>query len=90
MDKYFEIKEQLRKMQKDLGDKLEVIIKESGISKDMAWFNFNNDNFVIIWTNGKLPMNVLIKFQETFGEIEYIYSPRLSDNLNIVFKRDTQ
>lgn len=90
MDDYFSIREQLKSMQKELMVKLEHILDENDIPKDSSWFNFNNDRFVIIWTNGKLPMNVLIKFQETFGEIEYIYSPRLSDNLNIVFKRDTQ
>ena len=87
MDKYFEIKEQLKDMQKELMGKLEHVLDENDIPKDMSWFNFNNDKFVIIWTNKKLPMNVLMKLQETFGEIDYIYSTRTSDNLNIVFKR---
>ena len=87
MDKYFEIKEQLKGMQKELMGKLEHILDENDIPKDSSWFNFNNDKFVIIWTNGKLSMNVLMKLQETFGEIDYISSTRISDNLNIVFKR---
>ena len=87
MDKYFEIKEQLEGMQKELMVKLEHILDENDIPKDSSWFNFNNDKFVIIWTNGKLSMNVLMKLQETFGEIDYISSTRISDNLNIVFKR---
>ena len=87
MDKYFEIKEQLEGMQKELMGKLEHILDENDIPKDSSWFNFNNDKFVIIWTNGKLSMNVLMKLQETFGEIDYISSTRISDNLNIVFKR---
>ena len=87
MDKYFEIKEQLKGMQKELMVKLEHILDENDIPKDSSWFNFNNDKFVIIWTNGKLSMNVLMKLQETFGEIDYISSTRISDNLNIVFKR---
>ena len=90
MDDYFSIREQLKDMQRELMGKLEHILDESDIPKDSSWFNFNNDRFVIIWTNGKLPMNVLMKLQETFGEINYIYSTRLSDNLNIVFKRDNQ
>lgn len=88
MDKYFEIKEQLKDMQKELMVKLEHILDENDIPKDSSWFNFNNDKFVIIWTNGKLPMSVLVKFEENFGDIDYIYSTRLSDNLNIVFKRE--
>ena len=88
MDKYFEIKEQLKGMQKELMVKLEHILDENDIPKDSSWFNFNNDKFVIIWTNGKLPMSVLVKFEENFGEIDYIYSTRLSDNINIIFKRD--
>lgn len=88
MDKYFEIKEQLKDMQKELMVKLEHILDENDIPKDSSWFNFNNDKFVIIWTNGKLPMSVLVKFEENFGDIDYIYSTSLSDNLNIVFKRE--
>ena len=87
MDKYFEIKEQLKGMQKELMGKLEHILEENDIPKDSSWFNFNNDMFVIIWGNKKLPMNVLMKLQESFGEIDYIYSTRVSDNINIVFKR---
>lgn len=87
MDKYVEIKEQLKGMQKELMGKLEHILDENDIPKDSSWFNFNNDPFVIIWTNGKLSMNVLMKLQETFGEIDYISSTRISDTLNIVFKR---
>lgn len=90
MDDYFSIREQLKDMQRELMGKLEYILDESDIPKDSSWFNFNNDRFIIIWTNGQLPMNVLMKLQETFGEIDYIYSTRLSDNLNIVFKRDNQ
>lgn len=88
MDKYFEIKEQLKGMQKELMGKLEHILEENDIPKDSSWFNFNNDKFVIIWANKKLPMNVLMKLQESFGEIDYIYSTKVSDNINIIFKRD--
>ena len=87
MDKYFEIKEQLKGMQKELMGKLEHILEENDIPKDSSWFNFNNDKFVIIWANKQLPMNVLMKLQESFGEIDYISSTRVSDNINIVFKR---
>ena len=87
MEKYFEIKEQLKGMQKELMVKLEHILDENDIPKDSSWFNFNNDMFVIIWANKKLPMNVLMKLQESFGEIDYISSTRVSDNINIVFKR---
>ena len=61
MDKYFEIKEQLKGMQKELMVKLEHILDENDIPKDSSWFNFNNDKFVIIWANRQLPMNVLMK-----------------------------
>ena len=88
MDKYFEIKEQLKGMQKELIGKLEHILDENDIPKDSSWFNFNNDKFVIIWANRQLPMNVLMKLQESFGEIDYIYSTKVSDNINIIFKRD--
>lgn len=88
MNDYFSIREQLKDMQKELMVKLEHILDENDIPKDSSWFNFNNDRLVIIWTNGKLPMSVLVKFEETFGDIDYIYSTRLSDNLNIVFKRE--
>lgn len=88
MDDYFSIREQLKGMQKELMVKLEHILDENDIPKDSSWFNFNNDRFVIIWTNGKLPMSVLVKFEETFGNIDYIFCTRLSENLNIVFKRN--
>ena len=88
MNDYFSIREQLKGMQKELMVKLEHILDENDIPKDSSWFNFNNDRLIIIWTNGKLPMSVLVKFEETFGDIDYIYSTRLSDNLNIVFKRE--
>ena len=88
MDKYFEIKEQLKGMQKELMVKLEHILDDNDIPKDSSWFNFNNDKFVIIWANRQLPMNVLMKLQESFGEIDYIYSTKVSDNINIIFKRD--
>lgn len=88
MNDYFSIREQLKDMQKELMVKLEHILDENDIPKDSSWFNFNNDKFVIIWTNGKLPMSVLVKFEENFGDIDYIYSARVSDNLNIVFKRN--
>lgn len=88
MNDYFSIREQLKGMQKELMVKLEHILDENDIPKDSSWFNFNNDKFVIIWTNGKLPMSVLAKFEETFGDIDYIYSTRLSDDLTIVFKRN--
>ena len=64
MDKYFEIKEQLKGMQKELMGKLEHILDENDIPKDSSWFNFNSDKFVIIWTNGRLPMSVLVKFED--------------------------
>lgn len=88
MNDYFSIREQLKDMQKELMVKLEHILDENDIPKDSSWFNFNSDKFIIIWTNGKLPMSVLVKFEENFGDIDYIYSTRLSDNLNIVFKRN--
>lgn len=88
MNDYFSIREQLKDMQRELMGKLEHILDENDIPKDSSWFNFNNDRLIIIWTNGKLPMSVLVKFEETFGDIDYIYSTRLSDNLNIVFKRE--
>lgn len=88
MNDYFSIREQLKDMQKELMVKLEHILDENDIPKDSSWFNFNNDKFVIIWANRKLPMNVLMKLQESFGEIDYIYSTKVSDNINIVFKRN--
>lgn len=88
MNDYFSIREQLKDMQKELMVKLEHILDENDIPKDSSWFNFNNDKFVIIWTNGKLPMSVLVKLEENFGDIDCIFATRLSDNLNIVFKRN--
>ena len=88
MNDYFSIRKQLKDMQKELMVKLEHILDENDIPKDSSWFNFNNDKFIIIWTNGKLPMSVLVKFEENFGDIDCICATRLSDNLNIVFKRN--
>lgn len=88
MNDYFSIRKQLKDMQKELMVKLEHILDENDIPKDSSWFNFNNDKFVIIWTTGKLPMSVLVKFEENFGDIDCICTTRLSDNLNIVFKRN--
>jgi hypothetical protein len=88
MDNYFDIREQLKDMQKELMNKLEHILEENNIPSDSGWFNFNQDRFVIIWTNGTLHMDVLKKLEDAFGEIDFIYSTKLSENLNIVFKRD--
>ena len=50
MDKYFEIREQLKVLQNELGLKLEAILEKYGYDRSLAWFNFNQDRFIIIWT----------------------------------------
>ena len=46
MDKYFEIREQLKSIQNELGLKLEAILERYGYDRSLAWFNFNQDKLV--------------------------------------------
>ena len=88
MDKYFEIREQLRTIQNDLSLKLEAILEKYGYDRSLAWFNFNQDRFIIIWTVDHLPMELLKAFEEEFGEIKEIHTTTMSNNFNIWFKKD--
>lgn len=88
MDKYFEIREQLKTVQNELGLKLEAILEKYGYDRSLAWFNFNQDRFIIIWTLGFLPMELLRAFEKEFGEIKEIHTTTMSNNFNIWFKKD--
>lgn len=88
MDKYFEIREQLQSLQNELGLKLEAILEKYGYDRSLAWFNFNQDRFIIIWTVDFLPMKLLRAFEEEFGEIKEIHTATMSNNFNIWFKKD--
>ena len=88
MDNYFEIKEQLQALQNELGLKLEAILDKYGYERSLAWFNFNQDRFVIIWTLDCLPMELLKAFEEEFDEIKEIHTTTMSNNFNIWFKKD--
>ena len=88
MDEYFEIREQLRTLENELGLKLEAILERYGYDRSLAWFNFNQDRFVIIWTVDHLPMQLLKAFESEFGEIKEIHTTTMSNNFNIWFKKD--
>ena len=88
MEKYFEIREQLQVFQKELGLKLKTILDKYGYDRTLAWFNFNHDRFVIIWTVDYIPMEILKAFEEEFGEIKDIHTTTMSNNFNIIFKKD--
>ena len=88
MDKYFEIREQLQSLQNELGLKLEVILEKYGYDRTIAWFNFNQDRFIIIWTVDHLPMEILRAFEQEFGEIKEIHTTTMSNNFNIWFKKE--
>lgn len=88
MDNYFEIREQLKSLQNELGLKLEAILEKYGYDKTIAWFNFNQDRFIIIWTVDHLPMKILRAFEEEFGEIKEIHTTTMSNNFNIWFKKE--
>lgn len=90
MKDYFEIKEQLQSLQNELGLKLEAILEKYGYDKNLAWFNFNQDRFVIIWTLDHLPMELLKAFEEEFGEIKEIHTTTMSNNFNIWFKKESE
>lgn len=88
MDKYFEVRKQLQTLQNELGLKLETILDKYGYDKSIAWFNFNQDRFIIIWTLDYLPMGLLREFEEEFGEIKDIHTTTMSNNFNIWFKKE--
>lgn len=88
MDKYFEIREQLQSLQNELGLKLEAILERYGYNEGFAWFNFNQDRLVIIWTVDFLPMELLRAFEEEFGEIKEIRTNSMTNHFNIWFKKD--
>ena len=88
MDKYFEIREQLHSLQNELKLKLEAILEKYGYDRSLAWFNFNQDRFIIIWTVDFLPMELLRAFEKEFGEIKEIRTNTMSNHFNIWFKKD--
>ena len=88
MDKYFEIRKQLQVLQNELGLKLEAILEKHGYDRSLAWFNFNQDRFIIIWTVDYLPMELLKAFEEEFGPIRDIHTTTMSNNFNIYFKKE--
>lgn len=88
MDGYFEIREQLKTLQNELGLKLETILEKYGYDRSLAWFNFNQDRFIIIWTVDHLPMELLKAFEQEFGEIKEIHTTTMSNNFNILFKKE--
>jgi hypothetical protein len=88
MEKYFEIREQLKSIQNELGLKLEAILEKYGYDRSLAWFNFNQDRFIIIWTVDHLPMEILRAFEQEFGEIKEIHTTTMSNNFNIWFKKE--
>ena len=88
MDKYFEIREQLKSIQNELRLKLEATLERYGYDRSLAWFNFNQDRFIIIWTVDHLPMEILKAFEQEFGEIKEIHTTTMSNNFNIWFKKE--
>ncbi len=88
MKDYFEIREQLKVLQNELGLQLEAILEKYGYDRSLAWFNFNQDRFVIIWTLDHLPMELLKAFEEEFGEIKEIHTTTMSNSFNIWFLKD--
>ena len=88
MKDYFEIRDQLKTLQNELGLQLEAILEKYGYDRGLAWFNINQDRFVIIWTGHHLPMELLKDFESEFGEIKEIHTTTLSNNFNIWFKKE--
>ena len=88
MKDYFEIRDQLKSLQNELGLKLEAILERYGYDRSLAWFNFNQDRFIIIWTVDHLPMQILKAFEQEFGEIKEIHTTTMSNNFNIWFKKE--
>lgn len=88
MKDYFEIRDQLKSLQNELGLKLEAILEKYNYDRSIAWFNFNQDRFIIIWTVDHLPMKILNAFEEEFGEIKEIHTTTMSNNFNIWFKKE--
>ena len=88
MDKYFEIRKQLQTLQNELGLKLEAILEKYGYDRSIAWFNFNQDRFIIIWIIDYLPMEILRALEEEFGPIKEIHTTTMSNNFNIHFKKE--
>lgn len=88
MKGYFEIREQLKTLQNELGLQLEAILEKYGYDRSIGWFNFNQDRFVIIWTLDHLPYELLKAFEDEFGEIKEIHTTTMSNNFNIWFKKD--
>lgn len=87
MENYFKLREQLRNIQKELQGKLEEVLEINHYDKSSSWFNFNNDTFIIIWTNSNLPMEILNDLETVFGEIDCIYTSTISQNIQIKFKK---
>lgn len=88
MDKYFEVRKQLQTLQNELGLKLEAILEKYGYDRSLAWFNFNQDRFIIIWTVDYLPMQILKALEEEFGPIKEVHTTTMSNNFNIYFKKE--
>ena len=88
MEKYFEIRNQLKTIQNELGLQLEKILEEYGYDRSFAWFNFNQDRFIIIWGADYIPMDVLKALEEEFGEIKDVRTTQMSSKLQVYYKKD--
>ena len=88
MEEYFKLRNTLKEIQAELQDKLEKILTDNVFGRDVAWFNFNNDTFIVIWTAPYLPIKVLMDLEKVFGRIDCLYTSRISDNIQIKFEKE--
>lgn len=88
MEEYFKLRNTLKEIQTELQDKLEKILIDNGFGRDVSWFNFNNDTFIVIWTAPYLPMKVLNDLEDVFGRIDCLYTSRISENIQIKFEKE--
>lgn len=73
VDNYFKVKKQLEELQEELDGKLRKILEKNGYDEIFAWFKFNDDELVIVWSDTRLPRQIIDDFEDEFGKIDYIY-----------------
>ena len=87
MEDYLKIREQLENAQFKLEEKLEKILKKNNIRDGICWFNFNDNTPQILWYSSTLKPQMIKDIEESFGEIAYIETTKLSDTFKIILKK---
>lgn len=86
MDDFMKAQLQLQLEKDKLTERLVNILVKHDVAPYSAWFNWNKPK-TLVWGDCSIPMGMLKELMDEFGEIECVYSPKMSDKLFIKFRR---